>query len=891
MHRTFVPHVKLVSLIAVALVLLGATLAAAQVGETRVLFDCDSLDDVSIMDGEGMEATELALNTDEQFVSEGDASIHLSSVSPENATGSTYLSIAIDIEPTNLEGQALLFDAWTDLPEDTKALYLRAYNAEGECVLSFFNWGGPIDEEKTTVTLIRGFGDVLSWEPGMVESDDISQVTRLRLWVGTRAQGAPFGFYLDNIRVGESLIQSFKDVEEPKQLFPQTPLVTGGEAQGRIIVPADEAWGEAAVALQSKIEELSGAAPEIVPADQVTDEEMRDATSIVIGNVVSNARMRHLYGHGYIFADDFYPGEGGYEVRTVHDPWGTGHNVLSVGASDPAGALAGVEALSAGLQAGDDLVLEPTLLVELSDEARRRWGRAFETDPDDGWLQNVQEQAERDLDTGLHGGLFSRMSTYGKNYQLSGKDGYARAFAWLAKRAKEHRDTDPQTFGGPWGMDSDFRSADVITAWDVVEESPALTDEDRMAVTEVLFQWMSEAVAPSAASSFGSSHPRHNHNTFPSLGCLFAGDYFEKYYDAGEGTRWLEIADDTFQNQAQLFKPHEDCNGYQWLTLYHTMRYCLARPYFEYFENGNARRSADYAILSMDNLAYSVTYGDTGAYVGWWSEMPFLHGAEWYYRDGRYSWVTDKKREVSGSLSTGWYATDTDPVEPADLIGTKGFPVEPMFFDAFGGDELMDLEESVDKVVFRDGFDPQDQYLLLDGLNVGGHHHYDGNSISRMTDNGRIWLADASYMASLPKYHSTALVLKDGQSAPLPDFAEMQHLRDLPSVGFSETALRDYAGVDWSRNIIWLKGDWFLVADEMQAQEAGDYSFRMLWQTIGDVELGEDGLTVEQQGQHAAIRMTPELQYTLEHDEEYGQNWSGYEFIDEAVVHKLTGIW
>ena len=891
MQRTSARQMKLVSLIAVAFVLLGTTLAGAQVGETRVLFDCDSLDGVSITDGGGWEATDLSLNTDPQYVSEGDASIHLSGVSPEDATGNSYLSIAIDIEPTDLEGQALQFDTWTDTPETTKALYLRAYNAAGECVLSFMNWGGPIGEDKTTVTLVRGFGGVLAWEPKMVDNDDLSEVTRLRIWIGTNTKGEPFGFYVDNIRVGESLIRSFSDVEEPKQLSPQTPLVTGGEAQGRIIVPADEAWGEAAAAVQSMVEELSGVAPEIVPADQVTDEEMHNENCIVIGNVVSNPRMLYLYSHGFIFPDDYYPGEGGYEVRTVHDPWATGHNVLSIGASDPAGALAGVEALSASLQAGDDLVLEPTLMVDLSDEARRRWGRAFETDPNDAWLQNVREQAERDLDTGLHGGLFSRMTTYGKDYQLTGKDGYARAFVWLAKRAKEHRDTDPQTFGGPWGMDSDFRAYEVMPAWDVVEESPVITDEDRLAVTRVLFQWISEAVAPSAASSYGSSHPRHNHNTFPSLGCMYAGEYFEKYYDAGEGTRWLEVADDTFQNQAELFKPHEDCNGYQWLTLYHTMRYCLARPYLEYFENGNARRSADYAIMSMDNLAYSVTYGDTGAYEGWWSEMPFLYGAEWYYRDGRYSWATDKKREVSGRLDVGWFATDTAPEEPTDLIGTKGFPLEPMYFDAFGGEEVMDLERAVDKVVFRDSFDPQDQYLLLDGLNNGGHHHYDGNSISRMTDNGRIWLADASYMDSLPKYHSTALVLKDGQSAPLPEFAEMQHLRDLPSVGFSETALRDYAGVDWSRNIVWLKGDWFLVADEMQAQEAGDFSFRMLWQTIGDVELGEDGLSIEQQGQFGAIRMTPELQFTLEHDREYGQNWSGYEFIDEAVVHKLTGIW
>ncbi len=891
MHLPTISRVRIAAIAAALCVLLGGSLAQAQVGETTLLFGGETLEGVTLNDGAAWPETKLELNTDERFVSEGDSSIHISSVSPENATGNSYLSFTMALdEPVDLTGMALQFDAWTDLPETTRALYLRAYNDAGECVLSFLNWAGPLSEEMTTITLMRGFGDVLAWEQSMVTGEDLSAITSLRIWIGTGQAGVPFGAYIDNIRFGESTMRSFSDVTEPKLLVLRTPLVENGEA-ARIVAPEDAAWAPVAQAVQTLIADLTGARPEILSAEAITDERMREETTIVIGNVANNPRMLYFYSHGYIFPDDYYPGEGGYEVRTVHDPWGTGFNALSIGASDPAGALAGIEALRGACQAGASLVLEPTLLVKLSPDAERRWGRTFTQEPDDAWFEQLQQRAEADLEAGAHTGLFGTMSSAGRNYQMTGKDGWARGFVWLAKRAKAHRDTNPPTFGGPWGMDSDFQAYTVLPAWDVVEESPAVSDEDRLEVSRVLFQWMTEAVASSSAPSFGNTHPRHNHNTFPSLGCLFAGEYFEKYYDAGEGTRWLQIADDTFQNQSKLFKPHEDCNGYQWLTLYHTILYCLARPDFTFFDNGNARRVADYAIMSMDNLSYSVTYGDTGAYEGWWSEMPYLHAAEWYYRDGRYSWATDRKREVSGRLSPGWFAAKTAAVEPADLIGSLAFPVEPLYFDAFRGQQEIELAQTVDKVVFRNGFGADDQYLLLDGLNNGGHQHYDGNSISRMTQNGRIWLADASYMDSLPKFHSTALVLRDGQSAPLPGFAEMEHMRDLPSVGFSETTLRDYAGVDWHRNIFWLKGDWFLVADEMEAREAGDYSFRILWQTIGNVDLQEDGLAVEQQGQHFAIRMTPELRYTLENDAAYGANWSGYKFIDEPVVRKLTGIW
>ncbi len=878
---------------ALLIIALAAGLAGAQEErEMALVQSCDRLDGVTVSSGADWPETRLELNTDPAWKSEGDASIHLSGVSPADAAGNSYLSIDVPVGDVDLTGKAIIFDAWTSQPENTRALYVRGYNAAGECVLSYLNWSGPLaDGSRKTIELMRGFSQLLAWEQKMVETDDTTSVTMLRFYIGTSGKGVPFDLYLDNIRIAESNIRSFNDVTEVKPQVRRTPIVVGGEPRAQIVAPAAAEWRAVADELQAMIADLTGAQVPIVSAGEIDDAAMRDSTAIVMGSVVVNPRMLYLYAHCYLFADDVYPGGDGYEVRTVHDPWGTDQNVLSIGASTPAGARAALAALREQLAAGADLVLEPTLLVELSPEARRRWGAAFTTEPDDAWFEGVKAAAERDLQSGAHTGLFGRAARIGRSYELTGKDGYARAFAWLILRAKAHRDTNPTTYGGPWGMDSDFRCYDVIPAWDAVEESPVLSDEERMDVTRALFQWVTEAVASEAGRSMGAKHPRHNHNTFAALGSMYAGEYFSKYYDAGEGERWLAIADDCFTDQAKYFKSHEDCNGYQWLTLYHTMRYALARPDLTYFENGNVRRCADYAIMCMDNLGYSVTYGDTGAFTGWWSEMPFLEGAHWYYRDPRFAWVTRRKREVSGRMDLSWCATDGEGAQPVDLLGAQAFPLEPAWWQAMGGPDAVPLEQAVDKVVFRDGFDPQDDYLLLDGLNGGGHQHYDGNSISRITANGRIWLADASYMDSLPKYHSTALVLRDGQSSPLPSFVELEHLRDLPDVGFSETTLRNYAGVDWHRNIFWLKGEWFLVADEMTAQEAGDYSFRILWQTIGDVEPGDDGLLVEQAGQHCAIRMTPDLRFTLDHDAEYGANWRGYEFIEDPVVHKLQGIW
>ncbi|MGD8238328.1 MAG: PQQ-binding-like beta-propeller repeat protein, partial [Armatimonadota bacterium] len=478
----------------------------------------------------------------------------------------------------------------------------------------------------------------------------------------------------------------------------------------------------------------------------------------------------------------------------------------------------------------------------------------------------------------------------GDAYAQTRKDGYAELFAWLVRRAKEHHDTDPGTYGGPWGMDSDFRIHRVLPMWDQVEESPALTDEDRLAVTRILFEWVADVGVRKARSAVGNERVRFNHQTFPALGLLFAGEYFTKYYQAAEAKHWTSIADAAFQMQSQAFKPYEDCNGYQWLTLYHTMLYALAKPDFSFFDNGNARRCADFAILCMDNLGYQVTYGDTGAFTGWWSEMPFLYGALWHHRDGRYAWALEKKLAVSNRANLGQYHTGAEGVEPEGLTGAIAWPLDPYYYQTFGGPEKLDEERAVDKVVFRDGFDPEDQYLLLDGLSNGGHKHLDGNSISRWTENGRIWLADADYILSLPKYHNGVLIFRDGQSQRIPDFVELERVVDLPSFGASTTTYRGYAGVDWRRHILWLKGKCFVVADELVAQEDGDYSFRVVWNTVGEAKLTDAGMSIHQDGQYAAIAVTPECRLTLDDDAAYGKNWSGYPHIREPVVRVMRGI-
>ena len=82
----------------------------------------------------------------------------------------------------------------------------------------------------------------------------------------------------------------------------------------------------------------------------------------------------------------------------------------------------------------------------------------------------------------------------------------------------------------------------------------------------------------------------------------------------------------------------------------------------------------------------------------------------------------------------------------------------------------MPMESLFDKISFREGFDPASPYLLLDGLSNGGHKHLDGNSLPRLTQFDRIWLADNDYFKTAVKYHNSLMVFQDGQATPIPAY-------------------------------------------------------------------------------------------------------------------------
>jgi len=65
----------------------------------------------------------------------------------------------------------------------------------------------------------------------------------------------------------------------------------------------------------------------------------------LIGNLANSLCVKQLYWLFFCLTDRWYPGPGGYEVRTLLDPLGTGHNIIHAGYSDDQGLASAMSLL------------------------------------------------------------------------------------------------------------------------------------------------------------------------------------------------------------------------------------------------------------------------------------------------------------------------------------------------------------------------------------------------------------------------------------------------------------------------------------------------------------------------------------------------------------------
>jgi len=682
-------------------------------------------------------------------------------------------------------------------------------------------------------------------------------------------------------------------VKELKRLHPETVLVADGQPRCLVVVPDGAEVAGSARRLREAVRSETGATLTVRPATDFVDKQWRidfDALGglnlVALGNVNDNRLLSVLYGERYVVADSIYPGRGGYVIRTVHDPFARGVNLLVLAGSDAdgVGKAVGVFVDKFVKGCGRTLMLPaPVIDVEFEKKAygffpdsthsltskrqpqytgmawfQEQWRQAGVMDADGAVVASPKPDTRSTVITGL-------LARMGQTYFRTGapelvplmKQLVERNRGLLANRDKVH------------GMGA--RAAGHVHGWDLLEELPVWTDEDRLAITNSL---LADAALGHEPRAFHKQVREgcvqaldENHGTFSALHSLNAWHYFHKYYELPESDYWIRCADAVFSAQASTFQILEDASGYLCYCPIHAMSYALKRRDLRYFERGVASHHARYVALAcMNNLGLNSGFGDSSGVIQP-AFFELLAAAAWYYRDPRLYWVVRNLLPQACGLRIFQHSIAFDlgvePRAPEEWTGVIKIPLyeAPLAKGQASKEPVFAPKRVVDaklfnKIVFKENWRADGQYLLLDGAGVWqgppgphGHKHNDINTIINFTAQGRMWLVDHTYQVRHFKDHSGVYCLNNGAGGYRKrTLAELRRLAETPRYGLTRTRF-----LNWDRAVFWRKGRWFLVVDRQEAAADGEHFARCSLRALGRHELRGKDLHLSQKGRFCKI--------------------------------------
>ena len=643
----------------------------------------------------------------------------------------------------------------------------------------------------------------------------------------------------------------------------ETSLTRRGRPAARIVIPANGQFRRQAQVLVQAVHERTGATLPIVDDASVLRGDYAQHAHVVLGTYLNNSQVWPLAPNSWGRAPLPPPGE--FALQTYHNPMGLGRNGLALLAQDDEGMDRAVAQLVSRLDTGPDLSLPP---ITVPEPAPLTDGRRREIIVDSGrWIRQ-------------------HMRSFLTRWKRFGPGGFRflayRFFEWEDSRDALQTDLYHSGF-------ADAELQKLIRCWDGWEEHPCFTDLERLAITNSLLEvahfchfpyqkylWgVRNRMGADELLAFARGQPaalRWNHQTFPAYSLLTAAQYFGTYYQLPEASAWEELARLCFEPMRNATKPGEDCWGYQDITMVHALRYFTAIRDDSYLDSGVTEAFLRLRLVSMDNSGSGVNHGDSSPY-----QPPLAPG-----------WET-RNDTIASFLSTYW-RPDPAKIDFASTFGVYVHPLDGLFSQHFGAPPDGRL---FDKICFRTAVDVDRHYLLLDGVSRSHHGHWDGNSILRFFDNGRCFLVEGDYLNGDMKDHNTLTFSRNAEFAHPPLFSHIDGVLDTAGWALTRTVSPEYNGARWTRNIVWSKDRYFVVLDELVAEEPGIYDTQVRWRTLGTVRQEGPHIAVEQAGGQTFHLVNADAARTIVRNDpaDGAKNWRRYphaEPVTRLISHRVV---
>ena len=616
-----------------------------------------------------------------------------------------------------------------------------------------------------------------------------------------------------------------------KALHIATELVSSGKPNVTIVVPASGIYEEQAKRIQQRIEKLTG-----VKIPIATDESPAGVVPIIgnliaLGNRSTSKTISELYNRYYTLLDLRYPGAGGYVVRSLHNPFGDGRNVIFAGGSDTAGVDAAADALIEQLEkapnANKSLTVGRLAAIKL--------GSGISV-PEDLRKFETWEASAGYGSIGYFG--WNSISKRMAMYYMTGNEFHAREAIRLAfpdeKARQEISDIDgerienkDEPLSGPYHYNAHM----MILFWDLIEESPVFSDEERLRVTNAFSKQLNHrkgeriygrTTTPTAVGS------RHGQWSAISLYCL--GRYFQKDYP---DPIWHHCVESSMLH----FKPlHE----HAWVSgendnlfWYNT----AIAPIFTYLTLTGDRKPIENGVIKKLLLGQEILVSGRepdGALRS--ASIGYLHKAAYLMQDGRYILYrqrTGVDMDVFRLGQSFWPEEHLIPKPPDDLVNKWSINAlpKPMWRARNSG---LKFEESFMFGSFRSAADASGDFIFIDGFNGASRNPYHTFPILELRIGG---------YTLLKGYRNQVFTRADGLVEPhIAMNAALKHQDVLGSTATAIGEVPDAAYCNWRRTIVQRVGQYALVVDDLTPRTDSDnMEVQIKWETERSAKAFDDG--------------------------------------------------
>ncbi len=707
----------------------------------------------------------------------------------------------------------------------------------------------------------------------------------------------------------------------------ETALARPGSPNAVILVPDEPEYRALGQQLAAAIADKTGirlavesAADYVSRQPRALKPERLNQPLIVLGQFWNNAVLERLYAGYFDPTDALFPGPGGWELRTVCSPFRAGHNCLVATGSDLEGCRKAVAALPVLIEGTGPQGRIPFLhRVQLAGEAaqletayRRRMApilaeldryAVFGHPQGKVWA----DQNPNDFLTWDDRNL-ATAAVFGLRFWATGDRQDAEAFKRLVFGCRKYVDRLAQSYREGRGDLMDYSGGELTIVWDLIQHSDAFNDSDRDSITDYLFQ-----LAYLNRNAYYAYHCKDVplpdvkfHNRHQIAGTLWLGreaDYLARNCLLGESQQLLA---DGWRADAQRYLQRLVQSPYysDGVALINdegglVLRYALMTGNVDFAENGSLRQLADYFVANHDNFGELMSSGHGGGTRCGAEGGEILNAAGWLLPGEGYQWFRQRLGRtayrpflfyVAGYFGVGFpyfnYELPARDDGAAKLKGRmQGIEVLPIG-EAFAGylrrhPEIAEggyqrlpgryhyapssYAQSWKRIVLRNGFEPADQYLALDGLQGLEWSDDDINAIVRYDDLGQPLLKskwDARDVES--RLEMNTLMASNGVPGAKQSVAsQLATTADLGCEALLGSLAAEHDGVAWMRNVLWRKNAWFLVADEIRAPHQGEHFLAQTWLSWHPFEI--HGVEATAQAGDVTLRVvgTPERQFAL----------------------------